>query len=198
MKLNLPSVFSTLSTELPIWLLTTSPQSSDLTSQKASHLLTYRFSMTMNLDLLDMKCALSILYAFKMLYLINLYTQGQPPSCSCQPPELADIICSIPTFATTLRLFPNRNNFRDVPHFISTFFKDQQLITSPHDANLDNTRTCHTQTPSHLDPVSLIAFTHSPLACQWIWRTNNWNITHCLPCCPIPNLPNTLPTYSSH
>jgi hypothetical protein len=98
-----------------------------------------------------------------MLYLINLYIQEQPPSCSYQPPELADIIRNIPTFAMTPRLFPNQSNFRDVPHFITTFFKFQQLSTRPHNANLDNTRTCHTQTPSHLDPVSLIAFTCLPL-----------------------------------
>jgi hypothetical protein len=62
-----------------------------------------------------------------MLYLINLYIQEQPFSCSYQPPELADIICNTPTFATTLRLFPNQSNFRDVSHFITTFFKDQQI-----------------------------------------------------------------------
>jgi hypothetical protein len=109
------------------------------------------------------ECSLSILYAFKMLYPTHLYIREQPPSCSYQSPDLADIIRNIPTLATTLRLFPNRSNFRDVPHFITTFFQDQQLTTSPYDINLDSTRTCHIQTPPHLDSTSLIAFTHSLL-----------------------------------
>ncbi|KAI2489858.1 hypothetical protein MHU86_24734 [Fragilaria crotonensis] len=78
-------------------------------------------------------------------------------------PELADIIRNIPTFATALRLFPNRSNFRDVPRFIIKFFQDQQLTPSPYDTTLDSTRTSHIQTPAHLDSASLIAFTHSPL-----------------------------------
>ncbi|KAI2498948.1 hypothetical protein MHU86_15511 [Fragilaria crotonensis] len=43
------------------------------------------------------ECSLSILYAFKMMYLIHLYIQGQTSSCPHQPPELADIIRNIPT-----------------------------------------------------------------------------------------------------
>ncbi|KAI2508425.1 hypothetical protein MHU86_5952 [Fragilaria crotonensis] len=109
------------------------------------------------------ECSLSILYAFKMMYLIHLYIQGQTSSCPHQPPELADIICNIPTFATARRLFPNRSNFRDVPRFIIKFFQDQQLTPSPYDTTLDSTRTCHIQTPAHLDSAYLIAFTHSPL-----------------------------------
>ncbi|KAI2512616.1 hypothetical protein MHU86_1835 [Fragilaria crotonensis] len=109
------------------------------------------------------ECSLSILYAFKMMYLIHLYIQGQTSSCPHQPPELADIIRNIPTFATALRLFPNRSNFRDVPRFIIKFFQDQQLTPSPYDTTLDSTRTSHIQTPAHLDSASLIAFTHSPL-----------------------------------
>ncbi|KAI2504330.1 hypothetical protein MHU86_10095 [Fragilaria crotonensis] len=109
------------------------------------------------------ECSLSILYAFKMMYLIHLYIQGQTSSCPHQPPELADIIRNIPTFATALRLFPNRSNFRDVPRFIIKFFQDQQLSPSPYDITLDSTRTRHIQTPTHLNSASLIAFTHSPL-----------------------------------
>ncbi len=41
--------------------------------------------------------------------------------------------------------------------------KISKLTTSPCDTNLDSTRTCHTQTPSHLDPASLIALTLLPL-----------------------------------
>ncbi|KAI2511946.1 hypothetical protein MHU86_2462 [Fragilaria crotonensis] len=109
------------------------------------------------------ECSLSILYAFKMMYLIHIYIQGQTSSCPHQPPELADIIRNIPTFATALRLFPNRSNFRDVPRFIIKFFQDQQLSPSPYDITLDSTRTRHIQTPTHLNSASLIAFTHSPL-----------------------------------
>jgi hypothetical protein len=47
------------------------------------------------------------------------------------PPELANIIRNIPTFATTLPLFPNQSNFRDVPHFITTFFKDLAIDYQP-------------------------------------------------------------------
>jgi hypothetical protein len=110
----------------------------------------------MNLDLLDINAPYLSFMLSRCSISSNFTLKSKPPSCSYQPPELADIIRNIPTFATTLRLFPNQSNFRDAPHFINTFFKDQQLITSPHDANLDNTRTCR-------NPVSLIAFTHLPL-----------------------------------
>ena len=109
------------------------------------------------------ECSLSILYAFKMMYLIHLYIQGQTSSCPHQPPELANIIRNIPTFATALRLFPNQSNFRDIQQFIIQFFQDQQLTLSPFDTTLDSSRTCHIHTLSHLDSASLIAFTHSPL-----------------------------------
>jgi hypothetical protein len=60
-------------TELPIWLWTTSPQSSDLTSQKAYRLLSYRFSMTMNLDLLEMNAPYQ-LFLLSRCYISSTFT----------------------------------------------------------------------------------------------------------------------------
>ena len=61
------------------------------------------------------------------------------------------------------KLIPKSKQLQRCASLHYYIFQDQQLITSPHDANLDNTRTCHIQRPSHLVSASLIAFTHSPL-----------------------------------
>ena len=79
------------------------------------------------------KCALAILYAFKTLHLIHFLTfpVTQNAPYKYMPHDLSDIIRNVPSFATTLSLFWNRNNFRDVPEFIHTLFQDQQVTTNP-------------------------------------------------------------------
>jgi hypothetical protein len=81
------------------------------------------------------ECALAILYAFKTLHLIHLLTfpASQSAPHKYMPHDLSDIIHNIPSSKTTLSLFPNRSNFRDIPAFIHTFFQDQQVATNPFD-----------------------------------------------------------------
>ncbi len=79
------------------------------------------------------------------------------------PHDLSDIIRNVPSFATTLSLFPNRSNFRDVPAFIHTFFQDQQVATNPFDRRQDSQRSSYNDNPTNLGSSFLIAFTHSPL-----------------------------------
>jgi hypothetical protein len=79
--------------------------------------------------------ALAILYALKALHLIHFLTfpATQDALYKYMPHDLSDIIRNVPSFATTLSLFPNISNFRDVPAFIHTFFQDQQVATNPFD-----------------------------------------------------------------
>jgi hypothetical protein len=81
------------------------------------------------------ECALAILYGLKALHVIHFLTfpATQNALYKYMPHDLSDIICNIPSFATTLSLFPNISNFRDVPAFIHTFFQDQQVATNPFD-----------------------------------------------------------------
>jgi hypothetical protein len=111
------------------------------------------------------ECALAILYALKTLYLIHFLTFPalQDAPYKYIPHELSDIIRNVPSFATTLSLFPNRSNFRDVPAFIHTFFQDQQVATNPFDGQQDSQRSSYNDKPTHLGSSSLIAFTHCPL-----------------------------------
>ena len=111
------------------------------------------------------ECALAILYAFKMLHLCHFLIcfPDSESTNSCQPPELSDIIRNIPSFATALRLFPNRSNFRDIPSFINSFFLDQEVATIPFDKKNDSKHPPFDETPPHLASTILSAFTHSPL-----------------------------------
>ena len=75
------------------------------------------------------ECALAILYALKILHLIYFLTfpaTTQDAPYKYMPHDLSDIIRNVPSFATTISLFLNRSNFRDVPAFIHAFFQDQQ------------------------------------------------------------------------
>jgi hypothetical protein len=77
--------------------------------------------------------------------------------------SLPDIICNVLSFATTLSLFPNRSNFRNVLAFIHTFFQDQQVATNPFDRQQDSQQSSYNDQPLHLGSSSLIAFTHFPV-----------------------------------
>jgi hypothetical protein len=79
------------------------------------------------------------------------------------PHALSDIIPYVPSFATTLSLFPNRCNFRGVPAFIHTFFQDQQVASNPFVRQQDSQQSSYNDQPKHLGSSSLIAFTLSPL-----------------------------------
>jgi hypothetical protein len=79
------------------------------------------------------------------------------------PHDLSDIIRNVPSFATTLSLFPNRSNFRDVHAFLHIFFQDQQVATNPFDRRQDSQQSSYNDQPLHLGSSFLIAFTHSPL-----------------------------------
>ena len=112
------------------------------------------------------QCSLSILYAFKMSYqchfLISSPFKNDAPDYL--PPNLTDIVRNVPTFATALRLFPNRSNFRDIPAFIHTFFNDKQVSTNPFDKKQEEEYNKQDQEPpSHLVLITMIAFMHSPL-----------------------------------
>ena len=111
------------------------------------------------------ECALAILYALKTLHIIHFLTfpATQDAPYKHMPHDLSDIIRNVPSFATTLSLFPNRSNFRDVPAFIHTFFQDQQVATNPFDRRQDSQRSSYNDQPLHLGSSFLIAFTHSPL-----------------------------------
>jgi hypothetical protein len=111
------------------------------------------------------ECALAILYALKTLHLIHCLTfpATQDAPYKYMPHNLSDIIRNVPSFTTTLSLFPNRSNFRDVPVFIHTFFQDQQVATNPFDRRQDSQRSSYNDQPTYLGSSSLIAFTHSPL-----------------------------------
>ena len=112
------------------------------------------------------QCSLSILlYAFKMPYqcpfLICSPIKNDAPDYL--PPNLTNIVRNVPTFATALRLFPNRSNFRDIPAFIHTFFKDNQVSTNPFNKKQENEYNKQDQEPpSHLVLITMIAFMHSP------------------------------------
>ena len=111
------------------------------------------------------ECALAILYAFKTLYLCHFLIcfPDSEFANDCLPSDLSDIIRNIPTYATALRLFPNRSNFRDIPSFLHTFFMDQQVATTPFDEINDREHPPFDKTPIHIALASLTAFTHSPL-----------------------------------
>jgi hypothetical protein len=72
------------------------------------------------------KCTLTNPYALKTLNLIHFLTcpATEDAFYKYMPRDLSDIISKVPSFATTLSLFLNRSNFKDVPAFtIHTFFK---------------------------------------------------------------------------
>ncbi len=110
------------------------------------------------------ECALAILYALKILHLIYFLTfpaTTQDAPYKYMPHDLSDIIRNVPSFATTISLFLNRSNFRDVPAFIHAFFQDQQATNF--DRQQDSQRSFYNEQPMYLGSSSLIAFTHSPL-----------------------------------
>ncbi|KAI2493726.1 hypothetical protein MHU86_20830 [Fragilaria crotonensis] len=111
------------------------------------------------------ECALAILYAFKTLHLVHFltYPSSQDSTFKFMPHDLSDIIRNVPSFATALRLFPNRSNFRDVPAFIHTFFQDQQVASNPFDKRQDSQRSSYNEHPTNFGSTSLFAFTYSPL-----------------------------------
>jgi hypothetical protein len=77
------------------------------------------------------------------------------------PHDLSDIICNVPSFATTLSLCPNRSNFRDIPAFIHTFFKDQQVATNPFNRQQDSQRSSYNGDPtSGISPRSSLVARH--------------------------------------
>jgi hypothetical protein len=96
-------------------------------------------------DSLGHECALAILYALKTLHLTNflIFPATQDAPYKHMPHDLSDIIRNVPSFATTLSLFPNRSNFRDVPAFIHTFFQDQQVATNPFDRQQDSQQSSY-------------------------------------------------------
>ncbi len=111
------------------------------------------------------ECALAILYALKTLHLIHFLTfpVTQDAPYQYMPHDLSNIIRNVPSFATTLCLFPHRSNSRDVPAFIHTFFQDQQVATNPFERQQDSQQSSYKDHPTHLGSSFLIAFTHSPL-----------------------------------
>ncbi|KAI2491544.1 hypothetical protein MHU86_23021 [Fragilaria crotonensis] len=111
------------------------------------------------------ECALAILYAFKTLHLVHFltYPSSQDSTFKFMPHDLSDIIRNVPSFATALRLFPNRSNFRDVPAFIHTFFQDQQVASNPFDKRQDSQRSSYNEHPTNFGSTSLFVFTYSPL-----------------------------------
>jgi hypothetical protein len=86
------------------------------------------------------ECALAILYALKTLHLIHFlaFPVTQDAPYKYMPHDLSDIIRNVPSFATTLSLFLNRSNFRDVPAFIHTFFQDQQVASNAFNRRQDS------------------------------------------------------------
>jgi hypothetical protein len=108
------------------------------------------------------ECALAILYALKTLHLIHFLTFPATLNAPYKhmTHDLSDIIRNVPSFATTLSLFPNRSNFRDAPAFIHTFFQDQQVATNPFDRRQDSQQSSYNDQPLHLGSSFLIASTH--------------------------------------
>jgi hypothetical protein len=80
-----------------------------------------------------------------------------PPSWTCQYHSKYSNVCNNTT------LIPKPKQLQRCASLHYYIFPRSAIDYRPHDTNLDNTRTCHIQRPSHLDSASLIAFTHSPL-----------------------------------
>jgi hypothetical protein len=117
-------------------------------------------------DSLGHECALAILYAFKTLHLMHFLTNpaNKDATYKYMSRDSSDIIQNVPSFMTTLQLFPNQSNFKDVLAFIHTFFQNHQVVTNPFNKQQDSQSSSNNEHPTNLDGSScLVAFTHSLL-----------------------------------
>jgi hypothetical protein len=115
-------------------------------------------------DSLGHEFTLTILYAFKTLHLTHFLTNPayKDATYKYMPCDSSDIFQNVLSFITTLQLFPNQSNFRDVPAFIHTFIQDQHFATNPFDKQQNSQRSSYQSWL--LFPCCL----HSFSTCEWL------------------------------